>query len=236
METITKEKPVRWQDFVVPQGWEAFTEEDHAVWDLLFARQVELLGSRVVTPFLDGIDLLRLGHPGIPELGELNAILEPRTGWRTVAVPGLVPDESFFAMLASRVFPVGNFIRKREQLDIVPLSPEAQEKYSSSWRDVQGRFVDDPGGAVNEADGLVTDVMRDRGYPIDDFEQRADDISVDHPDVVQNYRAAHAVHAKASDGNGGASTEDLRQGFVHYRALFTELLEAPERSPEEANR
>jgi phenylalanine-4-hydroxylase len=116
-ETITKEKPARWQDFVVPQGWESFTEEDHAVWDLLFARQVELLGSCVVTPFLDGIDLLRLGHPGIPELGELNAILEPRTGWRTVAVPGLVPDESFFAMLASRVFPIGNFIRKREQLD-----------------------------------------------------------------------------------------------------------------------
>ena len=116
-ETITKEKPARWQDFVVPQGWEAFTQEDHAVWDLLFARQVELLGSRVVTPFLDGIDLLRLGHPGIPELGELNAILEPRTGWRTVAVPGLVPDESFFAMLAERVFPIGNFIRLRDQLD-----------------------------------------------------------------------------------------------------------------------
>jgi phenylalanine-4-hydroxylase len=116
-ETITKERAGRWKDFVVPQGWETFTEEDHAVWDLLFARQVELLGSRVVTPFLDGIDLLRLGHPGIPELGELNAILEPRTGWRTVAVPGLVPDESFFAMLADRVFPIGNFIRKREQLD-----------------------------------------------------------------------------------------------------------------------
>lgn len=116
-ETITKEKPARWQDFVVPQGWESFSEEDHSVWDLLFARQVELLGSRVITPFLDGIDLLRLGHPGIPELGELNAILEPRTGWRTVAVPGLVPDESFFAMLANRVFPIGNFIRKREQLD-----------------------------------------------------------------------------------------------------------------------
>ena len=117
-ESITRERSLRrWQDYVVPQRWESFTEEDHAVWDLLFARQVELLGSRVVTPFLDGIDLLRLGHPGIPELGELNAILEPRTGWRTVAVPGLVPDESFFAMLASRVFPVGNFIRKREQLD-----------------------------------------------------------------------------------------------------------------------
>jgi phenylalanine-4-hydroxylase len=107
----------KWHDFVVPQGWDSFTAEDHAVWDLLFARQVELLGSRVVSPFLDGIDLLRLSHPGIPELGELNAILGPRTGWRTVAVPGLVPDEIFFAMLAQRVFPVGNFIRKREQLD-----------------------------------------------------------------------------------------------------------------------
>ncbi len=106
-----------WRDFVVPQGWDAFTPEDHDVWDVLFARQVELLGTRVVTPFLDGIDLLRLGHPGIPELGELNSILEPRTGWRTVAVPGLVPDPVFFDMLANRVFPVGNFIRLREQLD-----------------------------------------------------------------------------------------------------------------------
>jgi phenylalanine-4-hydroxylase len=116
-EAITRDRPKRWQEFVVPQGWDEFTDEDHSVWDLLFARQVELLGSRVVTPFLDGIDLLRLGHPGIPELGELNAILEPRTGWRTVAVPGLVPDEIFFAMLGERVFPVGNFVRKREQLD-----------------------------------------------------------------------------------------------------------------------
>lgn len=117
-EAIADEgKPGRWQDFVVPQGWDDFSAEDHSVWDLLFARQVELLGSRVVSPFLDGIDLLRLSHPGIPELGELNAILEPRTGWRTVAVPGLVPDPVFFAMLSNRIFPVGNFIRRREQLD-----------------------------------------------------------------------------------------------------------------------
>lgn len=107
----------RWQDYVVPQCWETFTDEDHAVWDLLFARQTELLGTRVVSRFLDGIDLLRLSHPGVPELSELNRILEPRTGWRTVAVPGLVPDAIFFAMLGERVFPVGNFIRKREQLD-----------------------------------------------------------------------------------------------------------------------
>ena len=71
----------------------------------------------MVSPFLDGIDLLRLSHPGVPDVEGLNAILEPRTGWRTVAVPGLVPDDIFFAMLGERVFPVGNFIRAREQLD-----------------------------------------------------------------------------------------------------------------------
>ena len=113
----TTEQPSGWQDYVVPQRWDEFTDDDHAVWDLLFARQVELLGSRVVTPFLDGIDLLRLSHPGVPDLDELNRILGPRTGWRTVAVTGLVPDEIFFAMLSERVFPVGNFIRLREQLD-----------------------------------------------------------------------------------------------------------------------
>ncbi len=117
-EAITRDQPAgSWQDYVVPQCWEAFTAEDHAVWDLLFARQVELLGTRVVSPFLDGIDLLKLSHPGVPDVEGLNAILEPRTGWRTVAVPGLVPDQIFFAMLSERIFPVGNFIRTREQLD-----------------------------------------------------------------------------------------------------------------------
>ncbi len=117
-ETITRDRPARrWQDYVVPQCWESFTEDDHAVWDLLFARQVELLGSRVVSPFLDGIDLLRLSHPGVPDVEGLNEILTPRTGWQVVAVPGLVPDDIFFAMLAERVFPVGNFIRTRQQLD-----------------------------------------------------------------------------------------------------------------------
>jgi len=116
VETI--EKPTsRWRDFVVPQDWHRFTDEDHAVWDLLFERQCELLGTRIVSPFLDGIDLLRLSHPGIPDVAGLNDILMPRTGWRVVAVPGLVPDAIFFAMLSQRVFPVGNFIRKREQLD-----------------------------------------------------------------------------------------------------------------------
>ena len=117
-ETITRDDRARhWEDYVVPQNWESFTEDDHVVWDLLFARQVELLGTRVVSAFLDGIYLLKLSHPGVPDVEGLNAILEPRTGWRTVAVPGLVPDEIFFAMLSERVFPVGNFIRRRDQLD-----------------------------------------------------------------------------------------------------------------------
>ena len=107
----------RWQDFVVPQNWDDFTADDHAVWDLLFARQCELLGSRIVSPFFDGIDLLHLSHPRVPDVDGLNAILTPRTGWQVVAVPGLVPDDIFFAMLSERIFPVGNFIRKRAQLD-----------------------------------------------------------------------------------------------------------------------
>ncbi|MEO5808636.1 MAG: phenylalanine 4-monooxygenase [Sphingomicrobium sp.] len=109
--------PPGWHRHVVPQRWEHFTAEDHAVWDLLFARQVESVGPRLVEAFRRGLDVLRLGHPGIPELGEVNDRLIAATGWRTVAVPGLIPDADFFAMLAERVFPVGNFIRRRDQLD-----------------------------------------------------------------------------------------------------------------------
>ncbi len=106
-----------WQNYVIPQEWDLFTPEDHAVWDILFARQVAALGERVVKPFRDGLDLLRLAHPGVPDLAELDSRLTARTGWRTVAVPGLVPDAIFFAMLADKVFPVGNFIRTHAQLD-----------------------------------------------------------------------------------------------------------------------
>ena len=117
-EKIRSDAPTSaWPDYIVPQNWDSFTADDHSVWDLLFARQVDLLGTRVVSAFLDGIHLLKLSHPGVPDVEGLNAILEPRTGWRTVAVPGLVPDEIFFAMLSQRVFPVGNFIRTRDQLD-----------------------------------------------------------------------------------------------------------------------
>jgi len=117
LQQMVEPERTQWQDYVIPQRWEHFTPEDHRVWDILFERQVETLGTRIVTPFRDGLDLLRLSHLGVPDLAELNARLKPRTGWRTVAVPGLVPDAIFFAMLADKVFPVGNFIRSFAQLD-----------------------------------------------------------------------------------------------------------------------
>jgi hypothetical protein len=113
--------------------------------------------------------------------------------------------------------------KRRKQLDIKPLDAESQERYSGEWRVAQQRFVDDPASAVGEADRLIQDVMRARGYPVEDFDQRADDISVDHPEVVSNYRAAHAI--SVANDRGKASTEDLRTAMVHYRTLFMELLE-----------
>ena len=104
-------------DWTVPQNWERFTAEDHAVWDLLFARQQEMLHGRAVRAFEESLDVLKLSRPGIPELGELNERLFERTGWEVVSVPGLVPDPIFFEHLANRRFPAGNFIRRRDQLD-----------------------------------------------------------------------------------------------------------------------
>ena len=114
--------------------------------------------------------------------------------------------------------------QRRRKLDVVELEPAARERYREAWQVTQCRFVDDPGGATRAADELVARVMRDRGYPVDEFEQRAADISVDHPQVVEDYRAAHAV--SLANERDLASTDDLRQAFVHYRALFTELLDS----------
>jgi hypothetical protein len=116
---------------------------------------------------------------------------------------------------------------RRSKLEIRPLDPAARDRYLESWRDTQANFVDDPGRAIREADALIILVMRDRGYPIDDFEQRSADVSVDHPTVVENYRAAHAV-SQAND-RSEATTEDLRQAMVHYRELFRDLLETDDR-------
>lgn len=106
-----------WRAHVVPQDWKHFTAEEHEVWDTLFARQVPYLGTRIVSPFLAGIPKLGLDAPGIPELGALNARLTPLSEWSLVSVAGIVPDAAFFAMLAERKFPIGNFIRSADSLD-----------------------------------------------------------------------------------------------------------------------
>ena len=113
-----------------------------------------------------------------------------------------------------------------EGLHIRPLGPGDRARFVESWRRVQARFVDGPGGAVTEADQLLGDVMSTRGYPVGDFEQRAADISVDHPSVLENFRAAHEIAVRQTRGQ--ASTEELRQAMIHYRTLFEELVAEPE--------
>jgi len=114
-----------------------------------------------------------------------------------------------------------------ERFHIRPLAPGDRTRFIESWARVQARFVDGPGGAVTDADQLLGDVMFTRGYPVSDFEQRAADLSVDHPLVLENYRAAHETALRQSRGQ--ANTEDLRQAMIHYRTLFEELVGEPRR-------
>jgi hypothetical protein len=111
-------------------------------------------------------------------------------------------------------------------LHIRPIAPGDRARFVESWSRIQARFVDGPGSAVTDADQLLGDVMSTRGYPVSDFEQRAADISVDHPLVLENYRAAHKCAVRQAQGQ--ASTEELRQAMIHYRTLFEELVGEPE--------
>ncbi|HEU4565630.1 MAG TPA: hypothetical protein VFS05_13305 [Gemmatimonadaceae bacterium] len=121
-----------------------------------------------------------------------------------------------------------------EHLDIRPLPPAERTRFADAWRGVQARFVDDPRGAVMQADSLVEEVMKTRGYPVADFDQRAADLSVHHPRVVENYRAAREVAIRHRRGEAG--TEDLRKAMVHYRELFEDLLEDAEHTHKEVAR
>ena len=113
--------------------------------------------------------------------------------------------------------------KKVQQLNIRPLTATEAQRFANLWNETQARFVDQPGGALADADQLVGDVMVARGYPVEDFEARAADVSVDHPSLVDHYRTAHDVAERHAVGN--ATTEEMRQAMIHYRALFSELLE-----------
>jgi hypothetical protein len=112
-----------------------------------------------------------------------------------------------------------------EKLNLRELDPLERERFSKQWVSIQSRFVDSPKGAVAEADDLVSSLMKTRGYPVSDFDQRAADISVDHPRVVENYRSAHEIALRV--GKDAATTENLRTAMIHYRSLFEELVQVP---------
>ena len=120
--------------------------------------------------------------------------------------------------------------KRVSKLTITPLSPADQDRFLDRWTKVQATFVDDPARSVDYADALLAEVMSARGYPVSDFDQRAGDISVDHPNVVQHYRAGHDIALRHRKGE--ASTDELRQALIHYRSLFEELVTERERTPE----
>lgn len=116
--------------------------------------------------------------------------------------------------------------KRVEKFDIRSMPAEQRARFADEWQQVQAKFVDDPERAIALADALVGEVMKARGYPVEDFEQRAADLSVEHPGLVENYRAAHEIAVRHSRGQGG--TEDLRNAMIGYRSLFEELLHADE--------
>jgi hypothetical protein len=151
-----------------------------------------------------------------------SARLQQRFGPEYVRLVNEVGRSKAEAELAAREKRVGG-------LDIVPLSTAEATRFKQDWVAIQARFVDDPKASVVEADHLVYDLMAKRGYPMGDFERRAADVSVDHPTVVSNYRAARAIALR--DERSEATTEELRKAVVHYRALFQELLEVRDSEP-----
>ncbi|MEP6760094.1 MAG: hypothetical protein ABJA93_01855 [Sporichthyaceae bacterium] len=120
---------------------------------------------------------------------------------------------------------LGDVAKTRDKLEIRDLTPAQRDRYTTDWMEVQSAFVDAPDAAVRDADRLVGAVMRDRGYPVDDFDTKADMIAADHPRIVENYRSAHDIRMRTDNGSDGSGTEDLRTAFVYYRALFAELLD-----------
>jgi hypothetical protein len=113
-------------------------------------------------------------------------------------------------------------VTRHDEFDLRPLDRDERNGYLREWDGVQAHFVDEPAGAIREADDLIQQVMRDRGYPVDDFDQRTADLSVEHADVVENDRSAHAVSKRSATGE--ATTEELRRAVVQYRTLFEDLV------------
>jgi hypothetical protein len=165
--------------------------------------------------------------------------MDPKLAWMIAIIAAIVVAVGLWFVMETRrrrrlrarfgpeyertVLDVGSVRRAEATLQLRALSAADSARFAETWRELQTRFVDAPQAAVTEADRLIGEVMTARGYPLGDFDQRSADISVDHPQVVAHYRAARDIARR--QGSGEATTEDLRQALVHYRALFEDLLD-----------
>ena len=208
-------------DWTVAQNWERFSADEHAMWDRLFARQSEMLPGRAADAFLRGIDVLKLSRPGIPDYRELNARLMAATGWKIVAVPGLVPDEVFFDHLANRRFPAGNFIRTPQQLDYLQEPDVFHDVFGHVPMLADPVFADymvayGKGGLRSLGFGALDHLARLYWYTVEfGLIQQPDGLRIYGAGIVSSY--AESIFALEDDSPNRIAFDLLRVMRTHYR-------------------
>lgn len=208
-------------DWTVPQNWDAFGADEHAMWDRLFARQTAMLPGRAADAFMRGIDVLKLTRPGIPDYRELNARLMAATGWQIVAVPGLVPDDVFFDHLANRRFPAGNFIRTPEQLDYLQEPDVFHDVFGHVPMLADPIFADymvayGKGGLRSLGFGALDHLARLYWYTVEfGLIQQADGLRIYGAGIVSSY--AESIFALEDPSPNRIAFDLLRVMRSHYR-------------------
>ncbi|MFN3618908.1 phenylalanine 4-monooxygenase [Sphingorhabdus sp.] len=208
-------------DWTVPQNWDAFSADEHAMWDTLFARQTTMLPGRAADAFMRGIDVLKLSRPGIPDYRELNARLMAATGWQIVAVPGLVPDDVFFDHLANRRFPAGNFIRTPEQLDYLQEPDVFHDVFGHVPMLADPVFADymvayGEGGLRSLGYGALDHLARLYWYTVEfGLIKQADGLRIYGAGIVSSY--AESIFALEDDSPNRIAFDLMRVMRTHYR-------------------
>lgn len=208
-------------DWTVPQNWEKFSADEHAMWDRLFARQTAMLPGRAADAFMRGIDVLKLSRPGIPDYRELNERLMAATGWKIVAVPGLVPDDVFFDHLANRRFPAGNFIRTPEQLDYLQEPDVFHDVFGHVPMLADPVFADymvayGKGGLRSLGFGALDHLARLYWYTVEfGLIQQVDGLRIYGAGIVSSY--AESIFALEDESPNRIAFDLLRVMRTHYR-------------------
>ena len=208
-------------DWTIPQNWEAFSADEHAMWDQLFVRQSAMLPGRAADAFLRGLDVLKLSKPGIPDYRELNARLMAATGWQIVAVPGLVPDDVFFDHLANRRFPAGNFIRTPDQLDYLQEPDVFHDVFGHVPMLADPVFADymvayGQGGLRSLGFGALDHLARLYWYTVEfGLIQQADGLRIYGAGIVSSY--AESIFALEADSPNRIAFDLMRVMRTHYR-------------------